>query len=762
MRQLRATALRRYLPGVFVFALVASLTATGAFRSLENDLADTRFRLLQRPSLEHVAVVAIDSQSLRQLPSWPWPRRHYATVLDALFAAGASRVVLDIDFSSNSNPPDDAALEAALERHGERTFLPVFQQVVRDRSGERSLQTTRPLDRFRRHVQLAGINVMPAADGLIRDYAPLSHVGDEIYPSTGFTLANPVGVTGPFTIDFAIDPATVPHLSFADILAGTFSPADIAGRSLIIGATAVELGDRHAVPVWRNIAGPTLTALAAEAMVENRALQKIGTLPTLAITLAIALILTPRLANWSWRRGGAVVLGAMGGTFTGTVALQAAIPVMVTVVPPLMTILLAYVVGLAASLDRQTLRLVVESLTAVHRRALLDRIVQQSDDGILILAPNGKVDLANPATYRILGRDDRDPLPPIDTLFTADNAHDRLQLHLLATGDPAAADRRLHEFTVANSPETETTVEVLVSEVRVEVAPANRRRGTNALPSRNLVCTIRDVSERKRLETVKRQFMEESLRIAKAKSSFFANMNHELRTPLNCIIGYAEMLHSGAFGKLSDKQFEYTGDIIGAGQDLLHLITEILEYADNQAGESELTETTFNIGELIAEVSAIAKERAGDNLIAVINLAGRHDQPQIRADRAKLRQILLNILSNGIKFNNEPGHVSIEVAQDHRGLSIIVIDDGIGMSEDQLAKASEPFTRGEEAFNRSYEGHGLGLPLAKSLIAAHGGEIGIASERGEGTTVTITLPNVRVIAPVISEDIGQALKRGIA
>ena len=744
---------RRVLPGLAVFAVVGLLTLVGAFRPLENDLLDARFKLLSRASTGDIVVVAIDSASLQRLPSWPWPRRYYAEVLDALYAAGAQRVVVDIDFSSTADAENDAALEAALARHGGETFLPIFQQVARPGSGE--VSTTRPLDRFHRHVQLAAINVLPAADGLIRNYTPLRTLEDQTFPSTAFALAGARATAHGFTIDFAIDPATVASLSFVDVMAGAFAPSFVAGKSVIIGATAVELGDRHAVPVWRNIAGPTLTVIAAESMATGRDLRQLGAMPTLAITFFLALVLTPRLAAWPWRRGAAVIAGAGVGAFGGTIALQASSAVLVPIVPPLVTMVLAYAVGLVTSLDRQTLRLVVESLTALHRRALLDRIINQSDDGVLIIGSGGAIETANPSAYRILGRDEDTDLPAIDTLFETNDPLDQMHLRRLASGDSAAADHRLHELTVAASDGAEVAVEILVSEVKLD-APKQTADGGGE-PVRNLICTIRDVTERKRMEAMRRQFMEESLRIARAKSAFFANMNHELRTPLNHIIGFAEVLHGGFFGKLSAKQTEYTGGIIASGQDLLQLIAEILEYADSEDGESRLAETVFEPTALVDEVVDLAKQRAGDRLIAVIDLSTRRKLPNLRADRRKLRQVLLNVLSNGIKFNNEPGHVSIDVTMGEKGLSFVIADDGVGMSDDQVAKALEPFARGEEAFKRSYEGHGLGLPLAKSLIGAHGGEIGLASAMGEGTTVTITLPKARMVAVAPA-----AARRGVA
>ena len=260
------------------------------------------------------------------------------------------------------------------------------------------------------------------------------------------------------------------------------------------------------------------------------------------------------------------------------------------------------------------------------------------------------------------------------------------------------------------------------------------------------VCTVRDIRERKRIERLKQQAADGAMRAEKAKSDFLATMSHELRTPLNHIIGFAEVLENRYFGELNDKQQEYAGNIAASGRDLLHLISEILEYSAVRDQDYELSEQEVSPHDILDGCLARMQDRAKQRKLELVAVGNKDELPCIRVDQAKIEQVLDNLLSNSIKFNDEGGRVVLDVECDlDGGLSFIVEDTGIGMTDHQISGALEPFARGEEAFRRTYDGYGLGLPLASAIVGLHGGVMEIESEPAKGTKVTIRLPRERVL-----------------
>ena len=231
---------------------------------------------------------------------------------------------------------------------------------------------------------------------------------------------------------------------------------------------------------------------------------------------------------------------------------------------------------------------------------------------------------------------------------------------------------------------------------------------------------------------------------SQAKSEFLANMSHELRTPLNAIIGFSEMINAGYFGDLTDKQRERIHDIHLCGSHLLQLISDILEFSKGEAGKLELYEEEMDLREGMEECQRIINEKAASKKITLA-VEAASNLPHVRADKRKIRQILLNLLSNAVKFTPEGGSVTLIARQERNGqITLSVRDTGIGIPEDEIQKALSVF--GQVHRSQSHEGTGLGLPLCKMFTELHGGKLSLSSKVGEGTTVSVTLPAERAIS----------------
>ena len=230
------------------------------------------------------------------------------------------------------------------------------------------------------------------------------------------------------------------------------------------------------------------------------------------------------------------------------------------------------------------------------------------------------------------------------------------------------------------------------------------------------------------------------------KSAFLANMSHELRTPLNAIIGFSDVLEQRLFGELNEQQAEYAHDIATSGRHLLDLVNEILDLSKVEAGRMELEPSEFALAETIRGALAFVRERAVRHAIEV-EADIPADLGTVTADQRKVRQVLINLLSNAVKFTPDGGAIAVGACRKSGEVQVSVRDTGIGIAPVDQAKVFDEFQQVGKASDRSREGTGLGLTLAKRFIELHGGRIWVESEVGKGTVFTFTIP---VDAPVSS------------
>jgi signal transduction histidine kinase len=223
------------------------------------------------------------------------------------------------------------------------------------------------------------------------------------------------------------------------------------------------------------------------------------------------------------------------------------------------------------------------------------------------------------------------------------------------------------------------------------------------------------------------------------KSEFLANMSHELRTPLNAILGFSEVLAERMFGEVNEKQAEYLQDILSSGRHLLSLINDILDLSKVEAGRLELELGRFHLPTALDNALTLVRERAtrhGITLTQDVDV----NAGDIVADERKVKQILLNLLANAVKFTPEGGRVALIATAAEGVITIAVSDTGIGIAPEDQATIFEEFHQAGRDDARKQEGTGLGLTLAKKFVELHGGRIGVQSRVGQGSTFSFTLP----------------------
>ena len=537
------------LLSVFIIAQI------GMLRPIERDLQDLHFELLQRPAGDDLLIVEIDPQSLERLAVWPWPRRHHAALIDQLLGAGATRVAFDVDFSSPSNPEDDALLEAALARAGQRAVLPVFRQPVQTPQGQ-VWSLSVPLERFNRHVALASVNVWPDSDGLVRRLAVRDYWEEGVVPTLSAVLADreraPFDVYG---VDFAFDPSSIPRLSFADVLAGDFNPALVAGRKVIIGATAAALRDDVPVPLHASISGALLHALGYHALARDRALQSAGPFLVLLLAAFVAALYSRVTRAWTWRPSLAAVAAIGLGLLLLSIVVQATGAVLLEIVPSIALLLLLFAGNLVKRIDRQSIDLFIQSIRMRQLELFMRSVVENSFDGILTIERDGRVRTANRAAGIAFG-EDADSLAGRPVIELIPDLAD-----MLAAGGRTAESGPLgqRETVGLRSDGRSFPLEVGLSQVATDGGSVT-------------VAILRDITERKRHEAeLEHQAMHDSL-------TGLPN-----RTLLSDRLGHA-VAHAKRFGKpialllLDLDRFKAINDTLGhqIGDRLLCQVAERL------------------------------------------------------------------------------------------------------------------------------------------------------------------------------------------
>jgi PAS domain S-box-containing protein len=275
---------------------------------------------------------------------------------------------------------------------------------------------------------------------------------------------------------------------------------------------------------------------------------------------------------------------------------------------------------------------------------------------------------------------------------------------------------------------------------------------TNGEPE-YFLAMIEDITERKQTELELCESKEAAEAGSRAKSEFLATMSHELRTPLNAIMGLSQLLQQEMVGSLNDKQKEYVNCIYSSGEHLLALINDILDLSKVEAGKEELFLSKLLVQELCEYVISTVRDRAEEKGLQLVTEIDEKADTCI-ADERRVKQMLLNLLTNAIKFT-PAGKVCLEIKKVPQGIKFTVSDTGIGIEQSQFKFLFEPFKQLDSRLNRQYEGTGLGLALTRKLARLHGGDVTVESILGKGSQFTLFLPDRPLQTEGVSSTLAQ-------
>jgi signal transduction histidine kinase len=232
---------------------------------------------------------------------------------------------------------------------------------------------------------------------------------------------------------------------------------------------------------------------------------------------------------------------------------------------------------------------------------------------------------------------------------------------------------------------------------------------------------------------------------SRVKVEFLAKISHELRTPLNAIIGFSELMMHDPRGLANEQYQTYISDIHTSGRHLLDIINDILDFAKAEAGQLALFESNVDVQQVVHAIERLLAPRARDTGIEFKNSIPA-DLPLVWCDERKLKQMLLNLVNNAVKFTPSGGAIEIGARLDPEGFILAVRDNGIGIAEADLDRVLEPFVQAETTLSRRQEGTGLGLALVKAMIEIHGGRLRLESQLGKGTSAELVFPAERISA----------------
>jgi diguanylate cyclase (GGDEF)-like protein/PAS domain S-box-containing protein len=385
-------------PHILVACALAIILLSGLDAALRHVLNDYRFRWTSRAASGDIVVVAIDPPSLQRVGVWPWPRRLHAELIQQLQQAGARDIAFDIDFSAPSDAASDAALVAALKQAGGSVVLPTFQQPARDAGNRLVTHVNKPLGAFADNAWSSLVNVPVDPDGLVRRYPHAGLLDGQVTPSMAAVLAGRFdGSTEQFLIDFGIQRATLPVISYIDVLRGEPNAlARLKDKKVIVGGTALELGDRFGTPNGAVISGPVLQALAAESILQQRDLRLTSGWLTLG---ALAALFVAMMTLWRSFAAGhrvALLIGIAAIAEGAGLLLQSLAPVVLDTT--LFHAAIAFYL-LAIALDEIDLRTLL-GLIAERR---FQRIAMSLGDGLVCADHLQRISLWNAAAQTIFG-----------------------------------------------------------------------------------------------------------------------------------------------------------------------------------------------------------------------------------------------------------------------------------------------------------------------------------------------------------------------
>ncbi|NJP10410.1 MAG: CHASE2 domain-containing protein [Leptolyngbyaceae cyanobacterium RU_5_1] len=780
----------RWLPGSVTLVAIAILLKMGVLQPLEDIAYRAGFRMRgERLWDDRVVLVAIDDASLRQLGRFPWSRQHYVKLLNVLSQANSGVIVVDLIWSESS--PADAQLAQAIQHHG---------RVVLAQAWDATGMPLPPVSQLGNAAIATGHVVKrEPPDGIVRQVDWQIHgrpaLGVAAVEAYGW-VQRPVPLptlNQPLHVNWVGSANQLPHYSFAEVIQGKVSSQAFHNKIVVVGVTATGF-DSMVTPFDQN---PPVTSVHLHATVINNLLQQNDLKPLSTGWLGFILVLVGPGLGWllvglNTRQQLIVISGLCGSWVFLSVLLLRLNHLLPVASPLILGITTAATVGLSERLrENHLLRKQVEQLWNHYHQDLVVDTTKPVDSFISVQPPfrpesqeailrvaqlamlaeqfgrsqSTQAAIARSMSIGLLASDLNGIVwfcNPVASTWLNIKVGDRLNNKLIPNWLNQNQWQTSLEKLKANHAITHTNLQQSERWFDLRLEPLSYYSANGFNKPDGLLLLLEDISDRKQVELELQHAKEAAEGSNRAKSEFLANMSHELRTPLNAILGFTQIMSHDPL--LQPDYRDYSNIINRSGQHLLELINEVLEMSKLEAGRVRLQPTTVDLYQLLDNLQAMLHFKANTKSLT-LTCDRAADIPQyITTDEGKLRQVLLNLLGNAIKFT-ETGSVTLRVSgiekdegrrtkdeeeilrtialsgiqETHLALRFEVEDTGLGIAAEDLQRVFQPFVQTQIGQQFS-EGAGLGLSISRNFVHLMGGEIMVESQVGRGSVFRFTLP----------------------
>ncbi len=715
------------------------------------------------PGVPDVAVAAMDTASLSAFDDWPWPRSRYVELIRALEDAGALAIAFDIDFSTPRDPAQDAAFGTAIAKSG-RVVLGAFRDLQEVPGVGHIEMVHQPLPVLSHGARLGSGMVPFDPDGTVRRSRPIAEIGGRRLASLALTTLSLVlsqeadlSDRPKQLLDFRHAKPEIPRFSIVDLLEGHVERSVIEGRAIFVGATAPVLQDLWKTPIDPRVPGVIIHAIeyrnhATEAAGRS-ALRDASLGAQLALALFVSLCMRV-FGSGSHPRRIATAVGLAGAVPTATLGALVSMRVLFEPLSALLVVGVHYLWGLerVRVTIRRRLRAREESIDAlvnIGKIASERPGLSQTQSALRLLGEtataNWLVLIPADASGSFVGdaptwaRHGEAPEPNLSAARGALTSGELRTIvpsggHALELYVPLATGAQKIGVLIAGYPANTQPDETEIRTVEA-VAALIALAGTTD----RLIHDLRDASE-------------EAQNANRAKTDFLANISHEIRTPMNAVLGYTELL--GDTKLPPDVREDMTRALRLNGEHVVALVDDILDLSRIETGDLQLNLALTDPVKLLREVEAMLRNQAIERGLMLVVSARERAPALIQTDPVRLRQVLVNLVSNAIKFTPE-GSVRVRIGTNDGSdveagkLRFEVRDTGMGMSEEVRARVFDAFFQADSSSTRDRGGVGLGLAISQKLAGALGGGIEIESEPGQGSVFTLTVSAGRVEGPAL-------------
>ena len=670
--------------------------------------SDVALSSQKTPASSEYLIVDITLEDTKRYGGLPLSRAVLATALDKLNQADGAQILLDMKFSDRLASDEDAHLLNAMSKWGpERLAIGIHSDSI-----------------FATHATMVDLGLQPDADGwtrAVRLPSKASGLNPSRWLATGEQSPDMV------MIDQRIDPSTLTRVSLSQVIEG--QNLNAANKRIILGLNSETVPTRLHLPRADTTGRALVIALGSQSVVDGfqaRFSKSWHVSLLIALCFTVLGLVLAQLIN----KKRILLLTCFGMSILIVAANTVSIKLWGGQGHPALQYS-CLLIGIFVSITYR-LRLIQMLASFVKgdlspEEAWAWRSHEHSNFPVILFNAMGTIRRTNAAAVEIE--------PWIEDGFL------HRSMNALRNGSPVISV--VDEYGSVRDLSIERPHEEVPILILRDVTETARKFDALEAKSRSLentVTTLR-VSETRAIELAEtleqKQFLAEEKN--KLKSEFLASMSHELRTPLNAINGFSDIMQKELFGPLGDPRYkQFASDILFSGQHLLSLINDILDLSKIESGKMELNLEPVNLDDVIGQSIRMLSMRAQQAGLQLIYPS--HPLPQVMADQRAIKQIIINLITNAVKFTPKGGIVQIKTEMRATDIVIHISDSGIGISEEDVKRLAQPFEQVKNENLNKQEGTGLGLSLSKSMVELHGGQFQITSVLGRGTTVSFTVP----------------------